>query len=434
MRLFYNIGMWLFAGGVQIAALFNAKARLFAQGRRDQFTRLRDAIKASTPIAWFHCASLGEFEQGRPVMEAYRQQYPQHKILLTFFSPSGYEVRKNYDGADWVFYLPIDTPRNARRFLKIVHPHIAIFIKYEFWDNYLRQLKKQAIPTYIVSAIFRPQQVFFKWYGSFFRQMLKCYRYLFVQDEASVKLLKNIGIDNVVLAGDTRFDRVWAYTRHPANLPIVADFAKGHPTLVAGSTWASDEERLYKALEHFPANVRLIIAPHEIHEERLVAIERLFEKFQPVRYTRIMENGKWKMENEKGSHLTSHISYPRVLIIDTMGMLLSIYSYGNVAYVGGGFDVHNGVHNTIEPAAYGLPVIFGPVYKTYAEARQLVANGGGTSVKNSQELTEVLQLLLLNDEEQHRVGQLCAAYVGRNQGATAKVINSIKYQDKRFKE
>ena len=410
LRLFYNIGMWLFAGGVQVAALFNHKARLFARGRKQQFKRLREIIPAEAVVAWFHCASLGEFEQGRPVMEAYRRKYPQHKILLTFFSPSGYEVRKNYDGADYVCYLPIDTPRNAQRFLKIAHPCTAVFIKYEFWHNYLYLLKKQEIPTYIVSAIFRPFQVFFKWYGGFFRNMLKVYRCLFVQDEESANLLDSIDIEKIEIVGDTRFDRVWEHTRQPADLPVLKAFTQDAVTIIAGSSWASDEERLAEAMEVLPDNVRIVFAPHEVHEEHIAAIERLFEKYLPLRYTKI-------------NHAPLTVDpASRILIIDTIGLLLSVYSYGQIAYVGGGFDANNGVHNTIEPAAYGLPVLFGPVYQKYAEAVDLAGNGGGKSVKNTAELIAVLQEWTLQPEKRQQAGQISADYVGKNQGATQKVM------------
>ena len=407
---FYNIAMWLYAGGVQIAALFNHKAHLFARGRKQQFKRLRELIPADAVIAWFHCASLGEFEQGRPVMEAYRQKYPNHKILLSFFSPSGYEVRKNYDGADYVCYLPVDTPRNARRFLKIVRPCTAVFIKYEFWHNYLYCLKKQNVPTYIVSAIFRPSQVFFKWYGGFFRNMLKVYRRLFVQDERSVNLLRKINIEQVEIVGDTRFDRVWAHTRQPADLPILKAFTQDAVTIVAGSSWVSDEDRLAEALKALPDNVRIVLAPHEVHEDHITYIERLFEKYNPQRYTTL--------------HLSPSTLDPssRVLIIDTIGLLLSVYSYGQIAYVGGGFDANNGVHNTIEPAAYGLPVLFGPVYEEYAEAVELASNGGGRSVKNTAELITVLQEWVLQPETRQKAGQISLDYVGKNQGATEKVM------------
>jgi 3-deoxy-D-manno-octulosonic-acid transferase len=410
LRIFYNIAMCLFSGGIQIAALFNRKARLFAHGRKRQFIRLREVIPAEAVVAWFHCASLGEFEQGRPVMEAYRQKYPQHKILLSFFSPSGYEVRKNYDGADYVCYLPVDTPRNARRFLKIVRPCTAVFIKYEFWHNYLYLLKKQAVPTYIISAIFRPSQVFFKWYGGFFRNMLKTYRCLFVQDETSAGLLKKIGIEHAEVVGDTRFDRVWAHTRQPADLPLLTAFTQDAVTIIAGSSWMSDEERLAEAMRVLPDNVRMVFAPHEIHEECIVGIERLFEKYHPQRYTKIR---------------LSPFALPpssRVLIIDTIGLLLSAYSYGQIAYVGGGFDTGNGVHNTIEPAAYGLPVLFGPVYQKYAEAVGLVGNGGGKSVKNTAELIACLQEWVRQPEKRQEAGQISAEYVGKNQGATQRIM------------
>jgi len=415
LYIFYNIGMWLYAGAVQIAALFNRKARLFADGRKRQFKHLRETIPAEATIAWFHCASLGEFEQGRPVMEAYRQKYPQHKILLSFFSPSGYEVRKNYEGADYICYLPVDTPRNARRFLNIVRPHTAVFIKYEFWHNYLYLLKKQNIPTYLVSAIFRPSQVFFKWYGGFFRNMLKTYQRLFVQDDVSANLLKKIHIEQVEIVGDTRFDRVCAHTRASADLPVLKAFTQDALTIVAGSTWASDEERLAEALEALPENVRIVIAPHEVHEEHIAAIERLFEKYHPQRYT------------EASCHPAPSTQHPapRILIIDTIGLLLSVYSYGQIAYVGGGFDAGNGVHNTIEPAAHGLPVIFGPVYQKYAEAVDLVNNGGGKSVKNTAELIAGLQEWVLQPEKRQEAGQISAGYVGKNQGAAQKVMSAI---------
>jgi len=411
LRIFYNMAMWLFAGGVQIAALFNHKARLFAHGRKRQFQRLREAIADDTPIAWFHCASLGEFEQGRPVMEAYRKKHPQHKILLSFFSPSGYEVRKNYEGADYVCYLPIDTPRNARKFLNIVRPCKAVFIKYEFWYNYLRLLKKQHTPTYLVSAIFRPSQVFFKWYGGFFRSMLKAYSRLFVQDNISANLLKTIHVEQVEIAGDTRFDRVWAHTRQPADLPVLKAFTQDALTIIAGSSWVSDEERLVEAMNVLPDNIRMVIAPHEVHEEHIAAIENLFKKFHPQRYTIL--------------HSSPFTLSPRILILDTIGLLLSAYSYGQIAYVGGGFDVNNGVHNTIEPAAYGLPVLFGPIYQKYAEAVDLVNNGGGKSVKNTAELIACLQEWALQPKKRQEAGQLSADYVEKKQGATQKIINLL---------
>ncbi|MCL2098511.1 MAG: 3-deoxy-D-manno-octulosonic acid transferase [Bacteroidales bacterium] len=417
LSFLYNMAMWLFAVGVRIAALFNPKARLFVGGRKQQFRRLREKIPADALIAWFHCASLGEFEQGRPLMEAYRRKYPQHKILLSFFSPSGYEVRKNYEGADYVCYLPVDTPRNARRFLKTVRPRVAVFIKYEFWHNYLYRLKKQQIPTYIVSAIFRPSQVFFKWYGGFFRNMLKVFSRLFVQDEVSANLLKKINIKQVEIAGDTRFDRVWAHTRQPTDLPILQAFTEKALTLVVGSSWASDEERLAEAMKVLPDNVQMIIAPHEVHEEHIAHIERLFEQYKPLRYTKTINTEKITLNSQ-----LSILNSSRVLIIDAIGLLLSAYSYGQIAYVGGGFDADNGVHNTIEPAAYGLPVVFGPVYQKYAEAVDLAKNGGGKSVKDTAELIACLQEWTLDPEKRQRAGQISLAYVETSRGATERAI------------
>jgi 3-deoxy-D-manno-octulosonic-acid transferase len=407
LQLLYNFGLFLFTFGAKIAALFHPKARLFVRGRRGLFAQLKAVAQANAQVAWFHCASLGEFEQGRTVMEAYRAKHPQHKILLTFFSSSGYEVRKDYAGADFVFYLPIDTPRNARRFIRCVNPAVAVFIKYEFWYNLLRQLQQNEVPTYIVSAIFRPQQVFFKWYGAFFRKMLHTYRILFVQDEQSVTLLKSIGIENVQCVGDTRFDRVLAHTRQPADLPLVDAFANHTPTLVAGSTWPPDEEKLAEAWAAMPAEARLVIAPHEVTEPHVKAIEKLFAAHCPVRYTHL--------------HSAADLQSARVLIIDTIGILLSAYRYGQVAYIGGGFSA-TGIHNTLEAAAYGLPVLFGPNYAKYAEAHELLAAGAARSVSNLAALNDVLHEWLFNAAAQHTAGRQAAHYVESRSGASNKVI------------
>ena len=410
MRLLYNTCLFLFAFGVKVAALFHHKARLFVAGRRRLFPRLEVVARAGAPVAWFHCASLGEFEQGCPVMESYRAKYPQHKILLTFFSPSGYEVRKNYAGADFVFYLPIDTPRNARRFVRVVKPVMAVFIKYEFWYNVLRSLEKAHVPAYVVSAVFRRRQVFFRWYGAFFRRMLRMFRVLFVQDENSVELLKHIGIDNVVQVGDTRFDRVCAHVQRPADLPLVAAFAARSPTLVAGSTWPPDEEKLAHVWASLPADAQLIIAPHEVKEERIRAIEKWFAAYQPVRYTQVKT-------------VASRQS-ARVLILDTVGLLLSVYRYGQVAYIGGGFSA-TGIHNVLEAAAYGLPVVFGPNYSKYVEAHALIAAGGARSVGDVDTLRDVLQLWLWCDEVRSAAGRLAAGYVKTNSGVAHKLMTYL---------
>jgi 3-deoxy-D-manno-octulosonic-acid transferase len=366
--------------------------------------------RAGAPVAWFHCASLGEFEQGRPVMEAYRVKYPQHKILLTFFSPSGYEVRKNYAGADFIFYLPIDTPRNARRFVRAVKPAVAVFIKYEFWYNVLHQLKKAHVPTYVVSAVFRRRQVFFRWYGHFFRRMLHLFRLLFVQDENSVALLQHIGIENVVRVGDTRFDRVCAHVQHPADLPAVAAFAARGRTLVAGSTWPPDDEKLAGVWPSMPGDAQLIIAPHEVNEECLRAIEKAFAAYHPVRYTKVTTAAAWPSA--------------RVLIIDTVGLLLSVYRYGHAAYIGGGFSA-TGIHNILEAAAYGLPVVFGPNYKKYVEAHALIAAGGACSAADAAALKDVLYAWLRGDEVRSAAGRLAAGFVKTNSGAADKIMTYL---------
>jgi 3-deoxy-D-manno-octulosonic-acid transferase len=411
VKYLYNIGVYLFTFAVKVASLFHHKARLFVAGRRGWAAPLEAFGQAGTPTAWFHCASLGEFEQGRPLIEAYRATYPQHKILLTFFSPSGYEVRKNYDGVDLVCYLPTDTPRTARRFVCLVKPVVAVFIKYEFWYNFLLRLEKEQIPIYLVSAIFRPRQVFFKWYGMLFRRMLRVFRVLFVQDDNSVALLKNIGITNVVRAGDTRFDRVWTHTHCAADLPRIAAFAAGHPTLVAGSTWTPDDEKLAEAWAMLTdERRRLVIAPHEVTADRLNFIENQFAAFRTVRYTQLND--------------ADDLQTAQILIIDTVGILLPAYRYGQVAFVGGGFSA-TGIHNILEPAAYGLPVVFGHNYEKYAEAHELIAIGGARSVKDASALYESLHEWLSGAAAQQSAGAKSAAYVKSRTGATAAIIKQM---------
>ncbi len=413
MQLFYLLGLYLYALVVRIVVPFNTKARLFRDGRRQLFDRLRAAVPKGSPVVWFHCASLGEFEQGRPLIEAYRSQHPDDKILLTFFSPSGYEIRKNYTGADWVFYLPIDTPRNARRFVQLVQPKMAVFVKYDFWYYLLKNLKKQQVPTYVISAIFRPQQAFFKWYGSFFRTMLRAYTYLFVQNNESVELLETIGITNVVVAGDTRFDRVWELAQSPKELPALQQFCNTQPTIVAGSTWPADEEKLVVALANLPTT-KLIIAPHEVHEEHIAAIVKLFEKFGVVRYSEIQVSSIKIQDSESILHSA------RVLIIDTIGILSSAYRYGTVAYIGGGFGA--GIHNTLEAAVYGIPVVFGPNYQRFREACELIETGGAATYATEQELTGILTNWLVDTTLCHTLGNSNKRYVESHRGATQTIL------------
>jgi 3-deoxy-D-manno-octulosonic-acid transferase len=413
MHGLYNFGMWLYSWAVLAVSPFHKKAKLFRCGRKGLFKRLQAAIPAGTPVAWFHCSSLGEFEQGRPLMEACRRQFPTYRILLTFFSPSGYEVRKHYAGADWVFYLPVDTPRNARRFIQIVQPKMAVFIKYDFWYNFLTALKKQAVPAYVVSAIFRPSQIFFKKHGGFFLKMLHAYRYLFVQDEASKQLLATVGITRVAVTGDTRFDRVWELAQTPQKLPAIANFAANHPTIIAGSTWTADEEKLAAALAALPADVKLVVAPHEIHEEHLAAIEQRFAAFGTARYSSV--NSEQLTVNSE--------QRVRVLILDTMGMLSSVYQYGTAAYIGGGFGA--GIHNTLEAAVYGIPVIFGPNYQRFREACNLIAQGGAASYTSEATLTATLQKWLADTSTGRRLGEQNRQYVVQQRGATAAILKLL---------
>lgn len=413
MHFLYNIGIHLYSWAIYLASPFHTKAWLFYTGRRRLFKRLQAAMTGEAPVVWFHCSSLGEFEQGRPLMEAYRQKCPEHAILLTFFSPSGYEVCKDYAGADWVFYLPLDTPRNARRLVGIVKPRTAIFIKYDFWYNILQALQEQSIPTYVVSAIFRPTQLFFKCYGGFFRKMLRAYRQLFVQDYYSQELLQSIGIVHVQVSGDTRFDRVWELAQTPRQIPYIDTFLAGWPALVAGSTWPADEDKLAAAFAALPNRVKLIIAPHEIHEEHIASIERRFRPFGVVRYSALSD------ETSPAAFLDK-----RTLILDTIGMLSAVYRYGTVTYVGGGFSA-SGIHNTLEAAVYGLPVAFGPNYQRFREACDLIIQGGAVSYTTDKKLASILLNWFTDDEARHAAGHSNRQYVIDHCGATKTILQAV---------
>lgn len=404
--------MRLYKAAVTLAARVggNRKAGLWLEGRKNIWPGLTAAMEGDQPVVWVHAASLGEFEQGRPVLEAIRAQYPGHRILLTFFSPSGYEVRKDYPGADYVCYLPLDTPRNAQRFLDIVQPQLAIFIKYEFWYHFLTTLKARNIPVLLVSGIFRQEQVFFKSYGSLFRRLLEGMDHLFVQDESSLSLLHSIGIRQASMAGDTRFDRVWALRANPVRYPNVRRFLHTDNVVVAGSTWEEDEKLLAEWwYEGGRQGRQLILAPHEITETHLKQIETLFP--DAVRYS-----------------VCGQSTRDAVLLIDNVGMLSALYNYGRVAYVGGGFG-KAGIHNILEPAAYGKPVIIGPVYHQFHEAKMLVARKGALVVDNADELRRNIEAL--KDERYYReTAEVNSRFVEEHQGATRKVMDYI--QEKRF--
>jgi len=408
MVFLYNLGIRIYQLLIAIASLFNHKAQLWRNGRKGWKTRLKASIGETKGIVWFHCSSLGEFEQGRPVIEALREKHPDFKILLTFFSPSGYEIRKNYSGADYIFYLPIDTWFNAKTFIEIVNPTAAIFIKYEFWYHYLNQLKKNGIPTYVISAIFRPEQAFFKPYGGWYRKFLLNFEHLFVQNENSKELLASIGVKNVTVAGDTRYDRVIANAQHAKSIPVIEQFAKNSKVLVAGSTWPKDEEIIIEFFKTNPLGLKLIIAPHEIHEQN---IEKFIEKIgqRSIRYTQT--NGIDPSE-------------ANVLVIDTIGILSSVYQYGTIAYIGGGFGV--GIHNTLEAAVFGIPVLFGPNYQRFQEAHELIGIGVSKSIGNSDEFSAAMDSFLKSDENLDNARKLSQSFFNSKVGATETIIRTIK--------
>ena len=404
--------MWCYGALIGVAGLFNHKAKLFSQGRKGLLEKIRSQIDHTHPIVWFHCSSVGEFEQARPLIEWYKENRKEYRILLTFFSPSGYEMRKNYPLADWIFYLPVDTASNARRFLDAVKPEKAVFIKYEFWYNYLNQLKKMGVKTYIVSAIFREDQVFFKSWGGLFRKMLASFTALFVQDELSGRLLEGIGIkENVTICGDTRFDRVNQITASSREFPAISKFSKDSFTVLAGSTWPPCEEILAATVKNF-SKVKLVIAPHEIHKEHIAKILETFKGYKLLKFSDVKDESDPRLESSN------------VLLIDCMGILSSIYRYGDFAYIGGGFGV--GIHNILEAATYGIPVAFGPKYQKFKEARDLVALQGATPVRGQEEFYALLDKMVKNRPVREERGRICLDYVKKNLGATEKIIKVME--------
>ncbi len=404
----YNFIMLLYSLGVRTATLFSDKVQKMWQGEQAALDTLKEHVDPNASYIWFHAASLGEFEQGRPLIERIRQDYPQYKILLTFFSPSGYEVRKNYEGADIVCYLPLDTPRNAKRFLSAVKPVMAFFIKYEFWYNYLHLLSQSGVPVYSVSSIFRPDQVFFKWYGREYANVLRCFTRFFVQNEESKQLLANIGINDVDVVDDTRFDRVLEIKQAAKELPLVEAFTKNaQHVFVAGSSWQPDED-IFIPYFNQHKDWKMIIAPHVIGEEHLSQILRLLKGRKVVRYTQATPEA---------------VADAEVLIIDCFGLLSSIYRYGQVAYVGGGFGV--GIHNTLEAAVWGVPVFFGPNNQKFREAQGLKACGGGLEINDATEFqTKMDNVMKAIETGKEMIGQEAAAYVTTHAGATEKVLKA----------
>ena len=394
MRLIYNISIWLYVVTIRIASLYNLKAKKWVKGRENIFSELEAVVKNQKNIVWFHCASLGEFEQGKPIIEAYKSNHPAHQILLTFFSASGFEIKKNTALANWVFYLPADTTSNAKKFINLVNPIKVVFIKYEFWFNYMSQLKKQNIPFYSVSTIFREGQVFFKY--PWFAKQLKNVTHFFVQDEKSAELLNSIGFSNFTISGDTRFDSVVANTKNPTKIALVELFSKNKKTIICGSTWAKDETILIQYIKNHPEN-NYVIAPHELDN-----ISNLQKQSNGLLYSNA---------NEKNIFTTN------VLIIDSIGLLATIYQYGNLAYIGGGFG--SGIHNILEAASFGLAVIFGPNYQKFNEAISLINKKGAISISNYEELSSAIAIFNTFDRS------IALNYIKENSGATNKILGLI---------
>jgi 3-deoxy-D-manno-octulosonic-acid transferase len=404
MKLIYQISVLGYSYLIHIASLFNSKAKLWVDGRKNIFNLIQSKINTGEDIAWFHCASLGEFEQGKPVIEAYKIKHPETKILITFFSPSGYELRKNYTGADYVFYLPIDTKSNAEKFIKIIQPNIAFFVKYEFWHFYLQQLYQQKIPTYLISGVFRTDQLFFKPHGTWYKKMLNYFTHFFVQNIESESLLKKIGFNNITVSGDTRFDRVFENSLNTIKLPIIEAFKNNKQIIIGGSSWQTEEKILANYFLNQTANFKLIIAPHDISENHIKQIEGLF-KGNCIRYSKANEQN---VVNEN------------VLIIDNIGILANTYQYTDIAFIGGGFS--GALHNILEPCSFGNLVLFGPNHQKFHEAQNLINCGGAFTIKDEIDLGKTItkissQIEFIKTQNRN--------FIINNKGATKLILNTL---------
>jgi 3-deoxy-D-manno-octulosonic-acid transferase len=412
MLFLYNLIILFASQIVKILALFSPKIKLFVEGRKKVFSIIESKINQNDKTIWFHAASLGEYEQGLPVMEKIKEKFPAHKIVLTFFSPSGYEVRKNNAIADVTVYLPLDTKSNANQFIKAINPELVFFIKYEYWPNYLNQLKKSTIKTYLISGIFRENQAFFKWYGGFYKNTLKTFDYFFVQNESSKKLLQSIGFNNVKISGDTRFDRVVSILERDNSLDFIQQFKDNKTTIVIGSSWVKDENLLVNYINNSSDDVKFIIAPHNILQSSIANLQSSIKK-ATVLFSEI-----------ESLHATI-LPSANVFIIDTIGILTKIYSYADIAYVGGGFG-NPGVHNILEPATFGIPIIIGPNYSHFAEATALVHQGGCSSISNQNELNDAFDNLISNKDIRQEKGHICETFVQMNKGATEIILNHFQ--------
>jgi len=407
MKWLYNLGILAYYLLVRIVSIRNEKARKWLEGRKDIFKRLRETITPGERILWFHASSLGEFEQGRPVIESIRKLKPDYKILLTFFSPSGYELRKDYKYADYIFYLPLDTKKNASRFIDIVRPEKVFFIKYEFWYNFLTQLKEEGIPTYIFSALFRPSQIFFKPWGKWYLKAIATYEHIFVQNQESFDILHKFGFINVSVSGDTRLDRVGEIADAAPRLDKLEIFCSGQKAIIAGSTWKEDEDLFIPYLNKCPLGQKFVIAPHEVNPQSLERVCSALEKPYALYSTAS----------------TKELAIAEVLIVDGYGYLVSVYRYGMLAYVGGGFT--SGIHSTLEPAAFGLPVIFGPDYQKFQEAHDLLSLGAATCINNYEELEAQIDSYRSNPEKLLSDAAIARGYVNKNRGASKEIVKYL---------
>lgn len=409
MVIFYRIGLFFYMMGARVASIFSRKISLFVSGRVGLLDKIATEVRGDSPIIWFHCPSVGEFEQARPVIERYKERGGDRKILITFFSPSGYELRKGYPYADWVFYLPMDSPKRSARFLDIVKPEVAVFTKYDYWYFYLTELKKRGVPTYIISAIFREEQPFFKWWGSLWRRMLMCFTTIYVQNEESKSLLLWNNIRSSVVAGDTRFDRVNDIVSrvNSSSNGTVSTFVKGKKVFIAGSTWEEDEKMICEAIDG--EGISVVLAPHEVDREHISKIEKIFSKYKMVKYT----------DNPGEQQLIE----ADILLIDCIGLLSSLYVYGEFAYIGGGFGA--GIHNILEAATYGKGVIFGPEYKKFQEAHDLISLGGAVTYSKPSELKSAMKSWFENGEELDRVSNISKKYVEEHIGASDIFLKEV---------
>ena len=408
MLFLYNIVVHIAGIFLKLLALFSPKLKLFVAGRKTVIETLNSKINASDKTIWFHAASLGEYEQGLPVIEKVKTTYPNHKIVVSFFSPSGYEVRKNNTVADATVYLLLDTKSNATKFIEAAQPEMVFFIKYEFWPNYLNELKARNIPIYLISGIFREKQAFFKWYGGFYRNALNTFNHFFVQNDSSKKLIQKLGFNNITVSGDTRFDRVVTILDRNNQLDFIEEFKANKTIIVIGSSWPKDEDLLVNYINNSSSDVKFIIAPHNIKKEQIESLKYSVQKSTVL------------FSEKENKNLADF----QVFIIDTIGILTKIYSYADIAYVGGGFG-NPGVHNILEPATFGIPIIIGPNFSHFAEATALVHAEGCITIQNQIELNEAFDLLLNNEDERHEKGHICETFVQMNKGATNTILQYI---------